>query len=45
MFYQLKPFIGSPTQIQQKLENLIPAGVKVPLEDKDQMYFRWHMYK
>jgi hypothetical protein len=28
MFYQLKPFIGSPTQIQQKLENLIPAVLK-----------------
>jgi hypothetical protein len=28
MFYQLKPFIGSPTQIQQKLENLIPAVFK-----------------
>ena len=26
MFYQLKPFIGS--QIQQKLENLIPAVLK-----------------
>ena len=42
MFYQLKPFIGSPTQIQQKLDT---CCVKVPLEDKDQMYFRWHMYK
>jgi len=27
MFYQLKSFIGSP-QVQQKLENLIPAVLK-----------------